>query len=75
MQATGEFVMTVTGVANGIFSGASAGAIEITPAVTMKILGEEWSDVADTAATWTDATDAPAVWTIPTTTTATWASQ
>jgi hypothetical protein len=65
----------VTANANGIFSMPSTGAIAITPAVSMKILGEDWNIVTDQPGVWADQPDTVAIWTTQTTTTATWASQ
>jgi hypothetical protein len=53
-------------VASGIFSGASSGGVAVTPAVTMTILGEEWTGIAASAPTWGAATaGGAAVWATP----------
>jgi hypothetical protein len=57
------------------FAGAGTPQVAVTGDATMAILGEEWTDVQDTAATWTDIPDAAGIWATQTTTTATWLTQ
>ena len=59
-QATAAVTAASAPVGTFVMSGSANVAVSGT--ITGEILGEAWSDVADTAATWTDTTDTPAIW-------------
>ena len=62
-----SIAVTSASVANGIFSGASGGQVSVTPAVTMTILGEEWTVITPTTPSWGVApVGAPSIWSTPT---------
>ena len=67
--------MSASGYPTGTFVMAANPSIATSTTVSGKILGEEWSDVSDTAATWVDAVDAAAIWSDQAGSTGVWLGQ
>lgn len=70
-----DTAITVTGDVVAVFNGASTARASVSQATVMKILGEEWGDVAVGSDVWGDISVGVPPWTIVTTASGTWLGQ